>query len=418
MEVIYVTELFEVSVFFCFYTQAMKTEILIIGGGNAGISLASQLHRKNKKLQISIIEPSSKHYYQPAWTLVGAGVFKAKDTERSMESVMPKFVQWIRGKASVFKPEENLVVLENGDSVAYDFLVVAPGIQLDWDAVKGLRENLGKNGVCSNYEYGVAPYTWELLSTVKSGNILFTNPHTPVKCGGAPHKILYLAADYCRKQGLSEQVHLSYWSGGSRLFGIPKYEKTLLEVVKRGNIETHFGVKLVEIDGENKRAKFVGIGKDNLEVEYWTDYAMIHVTPPQSAPDFIKASPLANAAGWVDVDQYTLQHVKYSNVFSLGDAAGLPTAKTGAAIRKQVPVLVENLLRVLHKDGPSARYNGYSSCPLVTGYGKLVMAEFDYNNQPTETFPFDQSKERRSMYILKRYILPWLYWNQILPGRI
>lgn len=415
---ILVTGNFQIGLFFRIEIYNMKTEVLVIGGGNAGISFASQLHRANSKLKISLVEPSEKHYYQPAWTLVGAGVYNAKDTERSMDSVMPKFVEWIKDKVISFQPERNEVTVLSGKVIEYEFLVVAPGIQLDWSAVKGLKENLGKNGVCSNYDFNTAQYTWELLSKVRGGNVVFTNPHTPVKCGGAPHKILYLAADYFRKQGLLNAVNLSYWSGGSRLFGIPKYENTLLEVVKRGNIKTHFGVKLVEIDGEAKRAKFVGIGKENVNDEYWVDYDMIHVTPPQSAPDFIKNSPLANASGWVNVDQYTLQHVTHFNVFALGDAAGLPTAKTGAAVRKQVPVVVENLLSIINQKQPSERYNGYSSCPLVTGYGKLVMAEFDYNNQPMETFPFDQSKERWSMYMLKRYILPWLYWNQILPGKM
>lgn len=226
-----------------------------------------------------------------------------------------------------------------------------------------------------------------------------------------------MAADYFRKHGMLNKAKIQYWSGGAKLFAVPKYEKTLLQVCQRANIDLHFMVKLVEIDGPNKKAKFVGFGENNKDVEYVVDFDMIHVTPPQSAPDFIKNSPLANSAGWVDVDKYTLQHVKYANIFSLGDSSGLPTSKTGAAIRKQAPVLVENLLAAIHHNKLQAKYNGYTSCPLVTGYGKLVLAEFDYDGNPQETFPFDQSKERWSMYILKRYILPWLYWAKILPGK-
>ena len=395
-----------------------KKQIVIIGGGNAGISLASQLHIAQRDLQIAIIEPSEKHYYQPAWTLVGAGVFDPKKTEREMRSVMPDFVEWIKDKAVGFEPETNKVMLASGTILEYEFLVVATCIQIDWSSIKCLKENLGKNGVCSNYDFKTASYTWECLQNTKKGRAIFTNPHTPVKCGGAPHKILYLTADYMRKQGRANNVKLEYWSGGGRLFGVERYEKTLLKVVERGQIDLHFQVKLEEIDGENKRAKFVGFGEKNKGEETWVDYEMIHVAPPQSAPDFIKNSSLANAAGWLEVDQYTLQHVRYNNIFGLGDAAGLPTAKTGAAIRKQVPVLVKNLLSAIGGGGMVARYNGYSSCPLITGYGKLVMAEFDYQNNPQETFPFDQSKERWSMYILKRYILPWLYWHKILPGKM
>ena len=397
---------------------AMKHQILIIGGGNAGISAASQLLRKQSGLDIAIVEPSEQHYYQPAWTLVGAGVYDIKDTERTEASVMPKGVTWIKERAQSFEPESNRVILGNGVVLTYDYLVVAPGIQINWDAVIGLKEAVGTNGVCSNYDFKQAPYTWECLKNAQGGNILFTNPNTPVKCGGAPHKIMYLAADYFRKQGTLGKFNIQYWSAGSRMFGVEKFEKTLLKVIERGNIKTHFKTHLVEIDAAQKRARFEYLDGDKKGESEWVNYEMIHVTPPQSAPDFLKNSPLANAAGWVDVDKNTLQHVRFANVFSLGDAAGLPTAKTGAAIRKQVPVMVENLLHVMKQETLNPAYDGYSSCPLVTGYGKLVMAEFDYDNNPKETFPFDQSKERYSMYFLKRYMLPWLYWNQILPGKM
>ena len=393
-------------------------QILIVGGGNAGISVASQLLRKNKELDIAIIEPSDKHYYQPAWTLVGAGVFNMKDTIHQEKDVMPKHVKWIHQKAVSFQPEENTVTLDNQEKVNYQYLVVAPGIQLNWNEIKGLKETLGKNGVCSNYSVDNVPYTWETLKNFKGGKALFTNPNTPVKCGGAPHKIMWLAADYFKKHDLFDKTEIQYWSGGTRLFGVDKYEKTLKKVAERDKVQMNFYTKLVEIDGPNKKAKFVGFGEQNKDKEYWVDFDMIHVTPPQSAPDFIRNSPLANTAGWVDVDKHSLQHVKYPNIFSLGDASSLPTSRTGAAIRKQAPVLVKNLMAVMAGQQPTASYNGYTSCPVVTGYGKLVLCEFDYNNQPIETFPFDQSKERWSMYQLKRRVLPWLYWHKILPGKM
>jgi len=393
-------------------------QIVIVGGGNAGISVAAQLLRKNKSLDIAIVDPSDKHYYQPAWTLVGSGIFNIKDTERTEASVMPNGVTWVKWRVAGFDPEGNKLLLEGGETLGYDYLVVAPGIQLNWHEIAGLKETLGKNGVCSNYSFETAPYTFECIKAFRGGNAIFHNPHTPVKCGGAPHKIMYMATDYFRKHGLLDKVNVAYWSGGTRLFAVPKYEKTLLDVVQRGNINLNFNVKLTAIDGDKKVATFVGIGADNKDQVTEVPFDMIHVTPPQSAPDFVSKSPLANAAGWVEVDQYTLQHPRFANVFTLGDGAGLPTSKTGAAIRKQAPVLVANLLSFMTGKPLTAKYNGYSSCPIVTGYGKLVMAEFDYTNTPTETFPFDQSKERWSMFALKRYLLPWLYWNQILPGKM
>jgi sulfide:quinone oxidoreductase len=317
-----------------------------------------------------------------------------------------------------FQPDEHKITLISGIQMQYDYLIVAPGIQLNWNEIKGLVENIGKNGVCSNYSFKTAPYTFECLKNVKSGRAIFTSPHTPVKCGGAPQKIMYIAADYFKKHHLSSNIHVEFWSGGTRLFGVKKFEDALKKVISKFRIKENYYNKLVEIDGANKRAKFIGFGDHNKDLETWVDYEMIHVTPPQSAPDFIKNSPLANATGWVDVDKHSLQHMKYANIFSLGDASSLPTGKTGAAIRKQAPVLVHNLLSIINQNAMTGSYNGYSSCPLITGYGKLILAEFDYDNNPQETFPFNQAKERWSMFILKRYILPFLYWTQILKGKM
>jgi sulfide:quinone oxidoreductase len=396
----------------------MKTHhtIAIVGGGNAGISIAAQLLRKDSSLDIAIIDGAKKHYYQPAWTLVGGGEFNIKDTERDESTVIPEGATWIQQMVKEFQPETNTLSLADGTKLGYDYLVVAPGIQLNWGDIKGLKETLGKNGVCSNYSFETAPYTWECIQNTKGGKALFTNPHTPIKCGGAPQKIMYLAADYFRKHQIKSQVEL--WSGGTRVFGVEKYENTLKQVIQNYGIHTQFFVKLDEVDGPNKKAKFIGIGEANKDQSYWVEFDMLHVTPPQSAPDFIKNSPLANAAGWVDLDKHTLQHTRYKNIFGAGDASSLPTSRTGAAVRKQAPVVVGNLLAVMKDETLTESYSGYSSCPIITGYDKLVLAEFDYNNQPVETFPFDQSKERWSMFQMKKFILPYLYWNQILPGRM
>lgn len=393
-------------------------DVLFIGGGNAGLSASAYLLLQKPALKVGIIEPSSKHYYQPAWTLVGGGVFDIKKTERNEKDYIPKGATWIQEFAQTFQPEQNSVTTREGNTYTYDYLVVCPGIQLNWDAIKGLPETLGKNGVTSNYSFKYAPYTFELLKNFKGGNILFHSPNTPVKCGGAPQKIMYLAADYLRKHNLLDKSNIQFWSGGTKIFGVPKYEKTLLKVIERYKIKTNFFQSLVEVDGPNKKARFVGLGEHNKGVETWVDFDVLHITPPQGPPDFIKNSPLANAAGWVDVDKGTLQHVRFPNIFSLGDASSLPTSKTGAAIRKQTPTMVTNLISLMDQKPLAKLYTGYTSCPIVTGYGKLMLAEFDYNNQPMETFPFDQSKERLSMYLLKREILPRLYWGAIIRGRM
>ena len=391
-------------------------QVLIIGGGNAGISTSAQLLRKKKDLQIAIIEPSEYHYYQPAWTLVGAGVFNVDKTIRREATVIPKNVKWIKDAAAFFRPEENKVITTEGNTYTYEYLVVAPGIQLNWDGVKGLKETIGKNGVTSNYSFQYAPYTYECLRNIKPGDtILFTAPSTPVKCGGAPQKVMYMTADYLRKKGILKDVTLEFVSGGSMLFGVKKYAVVLQKMVDKYGLTLHFKHDLVEIDAEKKQATFKVINGWG-DVKVTKKFDMIHVTPPQSAPDFISQSPLADTKGWIDVDKYSLQHTKYKNIFALGDATNTPNAKTGAAVRKQVPVLVANLIELIKNKPMTGKYSGYGSCPLTVGYGKLVLAEFGYDNKIMETFPFDQAKPRWSMWMLKKYILPWLYWHKILKG--
>jgi sulfide:quinone oxidoreductase len=394
-------------------------KIIIVGGGNAGLSVAAQLLKKDRSLQISIIDPSSKHYYQPAWTLVGAGIFDINKTVRNEADYIPKGTTWIKDAVVSFLPDENKVVCSSGKSYEYDAMIVCPGIQLDWGKIKGFKETLGKNEVSCNYSFDLAPYTWELIKNFKGGTAIFTNPVSPVKCGGAPHKIMYLACDYWRKQGILDKCNVHYLSGASVIFGIKEYADTLSEVVKKDNIKAHFGVNVVEIDGNIKTVFYEEKNPEGIPVKKEMKFDICHAVPPQSAPDFLKDSPLSdpkNPYGYVEVNMNTLQHSRYDNIFALGDCTNAPCSKTGAAIRKQAPVVVQNVLALLAKKPMAGDYTGYSACPIPTQYGKLMLAEFDYSNKPTMTFPFDQAKPRWSMWILKTKLLPWLYWNKILKG--
>ena len=388
----------------------MSKKVVIVGGGTAGLSVAARL----KGFDVTIIEPSEKHYYQPLWTLVGGGIVSKEVTERAEKDYIPSGANWIKEKVTEFLPDENTVVTDSGKKISYDYLVVAAGIQLDWAKVKGLHEALGKNGVCSNYSYKTVDSTWQFIRSFKGGNAIFAQPNTPIKCGGAPQKIAYLAEDYFRKNNLREKANIKFISGMPSIFTSPHYAPTLTKHCEDTGIETKFKLNLVEIRAESKEAIFKNVETGDEVIE---KFDIIHVTPPMSAPDFIKQSPLANEAGWVDVNKETLQHNRFSNIFSLGDSSSLPTSKTGAAIRKQVPALVENLIHASKGESLSAKYDGYTSCPLVTGYDSLIMAEFGYDLKPQETFPFDQNKERYSMYLVKRYVLPQLYWNGMLKGR-
>ncbi len=388
-------------------------QILIVGGGSAGITLASLL-LKNGTSDVAIIEPRDVHYYQPLWTLVGGGVVAKESTGRPMAKVIPNGATWIKEAAASFEPDQNQVTLANGDTVTYDVLAVCAGIKLCWDEVEGLKEAVGKNGVCSNYSYETVDSTWENIRNLKSGKAVFTYPRNPIKCAGAPQKIMWLAEHYFEKNNVRDKIDITYASFTAGIFGIPRYAKTLSRLAEERNIDTRYNHELVAVKAAEKKAVFrrndVG---DQVEIEY----DMLHVTPPMSAPDFVKQSPLASAEGWVDVDKHTTQHVRYPNVFSIGDASSLPNSKTAAAIRKQAPVCAQNIQAFRAGKALPASYNGYASCPLVTGYGRLILAEFGYDGEIMETMPFDQSQERYSMYFAKAHLLPEMYWHGMLKGR-
>lgn len=392
-------------------------QIVIIGGGTAGVTVASRLLRKNQNLKekIAIIDPADHHYYQPLWTLVGAGVSSLKSSRKDMESVIPEGAHWIKQAVSSFQPENNSVILGDNTVVYYDFLVVAPGLQINWSSIKGLKENIGKNGVCSNYLPDYVNETWNQISNFKQGNAIFTHPNTPIKCGGAPMKIMYLAEDYFRKHKIRSNANVIYATPKEALFDVGKYNKELERIVEERNITVNYNYNLVEIDGDKKVATFEHIKTCDRKT---ISYDMLHVTPPMGPLDVVKESTLSDSEGWVDVNPTTLRHKSYSNVFALGDASNVPTSKTGAAIRKQAPIVANNLLQVMNNQMLTHHYDGYTSCPIVTGYNRLILAEFDYNKNTKETMPFNQAKERRSMYIFKKDLLPKMYWYGMLKGLI
>ncbi len=392
-------------------------QVVIVGGGSAGISVAARL--AGSVGSIAIIDPSEKHYYQPLWTLVGGGCARRETSERTQSSVMPKGVEWIKDAASAFDPDNNQVMTSGGKTISYDVLVVCPGIQLDWNKIPGVTDTLGRNGVSSNYTYDLAPKTWDFIRNTKSGSAVFTMPSGPIKCAGAPQKIAYLACDYWRSEGVlgNIDVHLVLPTPG--MFGVPVFAKALEAVVKDYGIEVHFSSELQSVDPDSKKASFVSMTAG--EAGFDLAYDMMHVVPHQSAPDWVKSSPLATDAptGYVDVDKHTHQHVRYNNVFSLGDAGSTPNSKTGAAIRKQAPVVAANVMTQLAGKDPTEKYSGYASCPLTTSRHAMLLAEFDYSMEPAPSFPsfIDAQKPRRDMWYLKKYGLPFMYWNLMLKGR-
>ena len=394
-------------------------QLVIVGGGTAGITLAATLQRQAGagKLHIAIVEPSSEHYYQPAFTLVGAGCYTIDKTCRPQSDLIPASVDWIQGRASSFDPENNSLRLESGDTLGYDYLVLCPGLELNWDKIEGASEALGSRGVCSNYSPQHVEYTWDCIQELKAGGTaLFTQAPLPFKCPGAPQKIAYLCADHLQKTGLLEQVNLHFLTHGPAMFAVPLFARELNSVAARYGIKVHFQHNLVAIDAANKQATFEVMGGEKEGEKITLDYDMLHFTPPQSPPEAIRSSAFANEAGYVDVDQHSLQHNRFKNVYGLGDAASTPNSKTAAAVRKQAPVVARQLLKQIRGEQQTLEYDGYGSCPLTTAYGKVIMAEFTYGGKVTPTFPLDPRKERWLNWWVKASALPFFYWHYMLKG--
>ncbi|MEW5007665.1 MAG: FAD/NAD(P)-binding oxidoreductase [Cycloclasticus sp.] len=396
-------------------------QIVIIGAGAAGISVAASLMRQaeGKSLDIVIIDPAQTHYYQPEFTLVGGGVIKLDKTRRPMKGLIPDGVPWIQQAASAIDPDSQRVSLQNGDIVAYDYLVVCPGLVLDYDAIEGLRQALGKNGVCSNYSPDYVEYTWQCIQALKAGDkAFFSQAPLPIKCPGAPQKIAYLAADHLRRQGILADCELHFTSPAPSMFGVPYFAKALVKVADGYGIHKDLLHKLVKVDGEAKKATFEIVDGEHKGELKELEFDMLHVTPHQTTPAFLHGSAVSNEAGYVEVDQHSLQHVKYPNVFSLGDACSTPNSKTAAAVRKQSPVVVQNMRSLIAGETLAGRYNGYGSCPLTTARGKVMMAEFIYGGKVTPTLAYiaKPNVESAIMWQVKTKFLPLLYWNYMLKG--
>ena len=397
-----------------------RFDVVIIGAGAGGIAVAASLLARKSDLQIAVIDPADIHYYQPGWTMVGGGIFDAQTTAKTMASLIPRGVHWIKAAVAAIEPKDNAVVLDGCRVVEYDRLVVCPGLKLDWGRIEGLQETLGRNGVTSNYRYDLAPYTWQLVKELQRGKAVFTQPPMPIKCAGAPQKAMYLSADAWRRRGVLDHIQIHFNNAGGVLFGVKDYVPALESYVQRYGAQLNFFHNLIAVDGPARKALFEVKKPDSEATRIEVSFDMMHVCPPQCAPDFIRVSPLADSAGWVDVDQATLRHKSYDNIWSLGDVMNAPNAKTAAAARKQAPVVAENLIADIRGGSPVAQYDGYGSCPLTVERGKIVLAEFGYGGKLLPSFPgflIDGTKPSRLSWLLKERILPPIYWKAMLRGK-
>ena len=399
--------------------NATVYDVVIAGGGAAGIGLAASIKSRDPSLSMAIIEPSDVHYYQPSWTLVGGGAFNVKNSRRHTKDLIPTGVQWIKDNITGFNPEANEVLIEGGSPVQYRQLAIATGIKSNWNAIPGLAETIGKNGVTSNYSYDYSPYTWELVQNLQSGKAIFTQPPMPIKCPGAPQKAMYLSCYEWQKQGKLKNIEVELNNAGAALFGVADFVPPLMEYVKKYNAKLNFNTNLIAVDGLAKKATFAVKDADGNVTKVEKVFDMLHVVPPQGPQDCLKSSPVSNNDGFVDVDQFTLQHVRYPNIFGLGDCCSSPNSKTAAAARKQIVVVAENLLAAKHNKPLPTKYDGYGSCPLTVENGKIVLAEFGFGGKLLPTFPWliNPLKATKLAWHLKKDVLPWLYWNAMLKGR-
>lgn len=401
-------------------TGDAKYDVVIVGAGAGGISVAASLKSRKSGLSIAVIDPADIHYYQPGWTMVGGGIFEASQTAKTMGSLIPSGVKWIKAAVAAFEPQNNAVILDGCRVVKYDRLVVCPGLKLDWSCVEGLEETLGRNGVTSNYRYDLAPYTWQLVQETKQGRALFTQPPMPIKCAGAPQKAMYLSGDAWFRRGVLKNIDIQFMNAGGVLFGVKDYVPALMEYVEKYDATLNFFHNLISVDGPARTATFRVAKPDTDPTEVTVEFDMMHVCPPQTAPDFIRVSPLADATGWVDVDQATLRHKSFDNIWSLGDVMNAPNAKTAAAARKQAPTVAENIVADIRGRSAVAQYDGYGSCPLTVERGKIVLAEFGYGGALKPSFPawlVDGTKPTRAAWFLKEKMLPPIYWQAMLRGK-
>lgn len=401
------------------HVAAQKFDVVIVGGGSGGIATAASLLKRRPELKLAVIEPEATHYYQPAWTLVGGGTYNQRATRRAEASVMPKNVNWVHRAVSEFRPETDCVVLGDGTEISYGALVVATGLTLNFDAIPGLAETLGKNGVTSNYRYDLAPYTWELVRGLKQGTAIFTQPPAPFKCAGAPQKAVYLSCDAWDKRKVKDAVTVEFDVAGPALFGVKDFVPVLTSYIQRYRVDLQLNSRLVHVDGAAKTASFERKSGDKTEI-VTRHFDMLHVVPPQSAPKVVRESALANGDGYLSVDPETLQHTTFKNVFGVGDVIGTSNAKTAAAARKQAPIVAENLLAMMDSRNLPYIYDGYGGCPLTVENGKIVLAEFGYNGKLMPSFPkwvINGLKPSRVAWYLKKYALPFIYWHAMLKGR-
>lgn len=400
-----------------------KARIVIVGAGAAGISLANRLARATSGAEITIIDERERHLYQPGLTLVATGVWDTHSVLDSNSRYIPRSVKWLKNSVVQFDPDNNRVQTNDNSWIAYDYLLVATGLELNFSAIEGMDASLiGTKGIGCVYDNPEhASRTWQQMeSFINEGGVgIFTRAPGAIKCAGAPLKVAMLFEHDLRQRNVRDRFDLQYTAPAVGLFSQPDVNEFLKGHFPERGININWNHRLTGIDADTKRATFAtDSGSQTL------DYDFIHVVPPMQAPSSIRESSLAwdsgpfAVGGWLEVDQHTMQHRRYPNVFGAGDCVGTPIGKTAASVKAQVPVVVHNLLRVMEGSSADASYNGYTSCPLITERGEAMLVEFDYDLKMIPSFGFiNPMKAQWVPWIMKDKMLRGAY-NAMLRGRV
>lgn len=369
-----------------------SARIVIVGAGAAGLTTASQLSEKLDGASITLIDGRQTHWYQPGFTLVAAGIKPLEYPISRTEEYIPRGIEWISENAAEIDPDAQKVTTATGRSVAYDFLFVTTGMALDYEAIEGMDvKRIGVNGLGSIYHSPQAAFaTWQAMSRFADhgGVGVFLRPNTEMKCAGAPLKYTFIVEDYLERRNTRKKSEVIYNANNKVLFSVPIVAEKVRMLFAQRNMRTNYERQLTAIDLDRRIATF-----HTPEGSTQLGYDFINVIPPMRAPNIVRNSPLPWQSGpwlnegWMQVNRETLRHERYDTIFGVGDIAGVPKGKTAASVKWQAPVAIDHLLADLQNRTSSARYTGYTSCPLITRLGQAMLVEFDYENNLMPSFP-------------------------------
>lgn len=389
-------------------------DVLVVGGGNAGISLAAKLRRDGCK-DVAVIEPKQVHEYRPLLSYVAAGAAALDDLRRPQADVIPGGVRWYADRVTAVEPGRSLVRLESGDEITYVDLVVCPGSLVDWDAIPGSREAVATPHASTSYLPEHAADTWTMLSSLTSGRAAFVISDRHVPCAPVGLKPLLMAADHWRRTGVLGDVEIDLLVEADRLVDLDRADRELRAAAEGYGVRVRTRTTVEQVDAQARTLRLrTPDGPDERT------YDALYLAPPHRAPGWVEASGLSTptSEGFVAVDPQTLQHVAHPTVWGLGDVATVDALPSGGALRKQVPVVAHNIA-ARRTGAPMRRYDGYSIGPVTTSRTHLLLAEFDRERRPEPSVPFpDLVRPRRSTFVFDRYLEPQVYWRRLLRGHV